>query len=615
MAKNKNRKKKLSVIFARSKIVGFFSGLASFFYNKANSSLSGKFFSEYDKTSPEKSNVKKIADKMDLGKRFFRPFKRVMSRLISQSVILNFLSKFTESFLHIGLNVYGLFFMTAGIGFFCVSALKIYVVKGLSLSFVNTFLSVLMFLLSIPLLLSKSSFTQAVCKSKAASFVIFDMLGGKRETYEKESEVEGDGRWALLLGILLSVLSWWSSPFSLMVSILLLILGITVLYTPETGMVLLLVVLPFLPSGVLNCFVVYITLCFFLKYIRGKRTFKLDSLGLAVLMYAIFSLVSFSPLVSGDIIRPVYFSYLCLFFAFFLTINLIKSKEWVNRCLRALCLSCFAVVFYGIIRYVVSNVGYDYFVAVLNCGYDEEMISIFKSSKVFSNYLVLMFPVLVAGGSHSLKSVSIFSYLGIIGSGVCVFLINDYSAYLAIILGLVVFMVIYGKKTLALLFGGVCLSPFVYFNLPEKIVSKLSLSTEFLREFAGRITEAFESMGSNVFYLLFGSGIGTLDCFYRYSETYGVFYKMLIEIGLVGVFLFFACVFLVFRKNTTLYSKGCSRDGKLISLGTFASVLSLLFVGINSNVFENQTIAIMFWIVFALSSCVGSTEKIIDDEF
>ena len=615
MAKNKNRKKKLSVLFARSKIIGIFSGLASFFYNKANSSLTGKFFSEYEKTSPEKSNFKKIADKADLGKRFFRPVKRVMSRLISRSVILNYLSNFTESFLHIGLNVYGLFFMTAGIGFFCVSALKLYVVNGLRLSFVNTFLSLLMFLLSIPLLLSKANFTQAVCESKSASYVIFDLLGGKRETFEKESDALGDGRWALLLGILLSVLSWWSTPFSLMFTILLLVIGITVLYTPETGMVLLLIVLPFLPSNILNRYIVYITLCFFLKYIRGKRTFKLDSFGVGVLMYAVLSLVSFSPLVSGDIIRPAYFNYLCLFFAFFLMINLIKSKEWVNRCLSALCLSCFAVVFYGIFRYVVSNAGYDYFISVLKCGYDEEMISIFASPKVFSNYLVLMFPILIVGGCHSLKSTNTLSLFGIVGAGLCVFLINDYSAYLAIILGIVVFMVIYGKKTLALLFGGVCLSPFVYYNLSEEIVSKLSLSTEFLSEFTGRIAEAFESVGSNVFYLLFGSGVGTLDYFYRYAGTYGIFYKMLIEIGLIGVFLFITCVFLVFRKNTTLYSKGCSKDGKLISLGAFASILSLLFVGINSNVFENQTVAMMFWIIFALSSCVGSTEKIIDDEY
>ena len=615
MSNNKNRKKKISVLFARSKIVGIFDRIASFLYNKANSSLTGKFFSEYDKTSPEQSNVKKISDKADLGKRFFRPVKRVMSRLISRSVILNFLSNFTESFLHIGLNVYGLFFMTAGIGFFCVSALKLYVVNGLRLSFVNTFLSVLMFLLSIPLLLSKSSFTEAVCESKTASFVIFDLLGGKRETYEKESDALGDGRWALLLGILLSVLSWWSSPISLMVSILLLVLGITVLCTPETGMVLLLIALPFLPSNTLNYFVVYIALCFFLKYIRGKRTFKLDSFGIGVLMFAILSLVSFSPLVSGDIIRPIYFSYLCLFFAFFLMINLIKSKEWVKRCINALCLSCFVVVFYGIFRYFVSNAGYSYFMTLLKCGYDEEMISTFANSRVFSEYLVLMFPVLIAGGGHSFKLTKFLSYLGLCGACVCVFFIGDYNALAAIVFGLVIFMIMYGKKTLSLLFGGLCVFPFVYYNLSEEITSKLFVSTDLYSSFVERIAQAFEYVGSNVFYLLFGSGVGTLDYFYKYTDTYGVFYKMLIEIGLFGVFIFITCLFLCFRKNTTLYSKGCSKEGKLVSLGTFVAVLSLLFVGANSNVFENQTVGIMFWAILALSSCVGSTEKINEDEF
>jgi len=73
--------------------------------------------------------------------------------------------------------------------------------------------------------------------------------------------------------------------------------------------------------------------------------------------------------------------------------------------------------------------------------------------------------------------------------------------------------------------------------------------------------------------------------------------------------LFIVCMFFGLQKNTTLYSKGCSKDGRIVTLASMASVASLLSIGFDTNIFGSYKITLLFWICIGLSSCVSVTER------
>ena len=109
-------KRKMKTFFARSKILSFFTGTASYLYEAAKSSLAGKLLTSYDDTPEENSLLCRFTDRLETGRRFFRPFKRTVSRLVDGSVILGWMQRYLAGWLYTKLNIIGLFFMTSGRG-------------------------------------------------------------------------------------------------------------------------------------------------------------------------------------------------------------------------------------------------------------------------------------------------------------------------------------------------------------------------------------------------------------------------------------------------------------------------------------------------------------------
>ncbi len=612
MAVKNNGKKKLSSMFEKSKICGFFYGIASYLYDKAGSSIVGKFFSGYkDKNDvkDEKGLFRKASDKADLSRRVYRPVKRVTSKLVSQSVILKLAQKFMYSFLSTAMNIYGLFFMTAGIGFLAVTLLKTYVLSAGELSFGSVFIASLLILTSIPLLFSKRSLKETVCRSRLASLLIFDWLGGKRAAFENEDPTKGDGRLALVTGLLMSSFSWWYEPLSILFAIALCVFAITVLYIPETGVVCLLLCMPFLPSAWLNPAIIYIGSCYVMKCLRGKRTFRFDNLSITIFLFGlVFIFNGMSP--NGYDVNHVFYNVICGMSAFFLVINLIKSRQWLDRCLNSLCVSGFIVVIIGLLRYSVSRIDVAYLTSVFRCAENEQMVSVFGDRIVFTGYLMAVMPFMLVGIFSTGKFIKHTSFWGYAAGLVCLYLSHDHRAWICFILGLVVFMVLYGKKSLAWLMAGACTLPFVCLNLPNSVNAGGTLLDK-LSRFVSESVSSAVGIGGNAVSFLFGAGIGSFDYLNRISRIRGgLFHRLFTEIGFVGLLLLLIGVFFAFQKNTTMYSKDCSVQGKRFSLGALAAVTSLLSVGLDVDIFTNNTTTVLFWIALGLASCVSGTESI-----
>ncbi len=612
MAK-RERKKKTGALFSRSKIVGFFVKIASYLFDKTEDSITGKIFSSYNEKFFEKGFLYGLIRKLKLDEVFIRPLKRTISKYVSSSLLVNKFNEYLQGFLFTKLNVYGLLFMTTGIGFMLVSVLKLYINQISSLSFFDTFISALLVLISIPLLISSRNLSSAVCNSKRASDLLFEKLGCKRETFEKDRGIAGHTRMALPLAFFFMLLSWWIRPVYIVMLSVLFILALMVFFSPESGIVILICILPFLKFEYLLYFTMYILFSFLLKYIRGKRTIKLDFLGGSVIIFLLIVLSGYFVASANMQSKAMMMQMLCSVCIFFLIVNLIKSKKWIKRCVNAVCFACILCSVYGIIGFIQSKVDIPYLDALLYNRTFGSMISYFKQVTHLAAYLLLALPLVFVNLKSEYKKQRLGNFAVLITGLVCLGVIQSVKPVVCLLLGFSVIFMLYSKKSLAFYLFALCFIPALYFVL-RPILSDNFVIFEKLSDIASanmnNLVQFIKSGG-----VLLGVGIGKGEI--AFGGDISIFNRIMVEAGLIGIIWFILVLFLFVQKSTTYYSKGCSSYGRLNSLATLSAVFSTLLMGVNANIFQDYRVGFMFWLCMALGSCVCHSEKntIYTDEF
>ena len=613
MNKKKRNKKKASALFARSKIFNFFMMISSFLYDKVESSFFGRLLSSYNESPSKEGLISNFFKRIRLDELVLRPLKRNTSKYVSRSLLLNKLSGFLSGFIFTKLSVYGVLFATTGIGFLLVSVLKMYINKMSAFSFVDTFISLALVLVSIPLLFSSLSLNSAIASSLWSSKLLFDFLGCKKETFEKENEKTGHTSIALPFAIIFCVCSWWIRPVYIVALCILFILGLTIFYTPESGIVLLICTLPFLKFEILSVFVLYILSCFLLKYVRGKRLIKFDFLSLFVLFFAIT--FSFGYLLSymKEYARHSTLQMLYAVVVFFLIVNLIKSRKWLKRCIKAVCIACVFCSLYGILCFVSANFDTPYIKEVLHNGTLNSVISFFSYRSHLSEFLILVLPFVFVNVISEDKKQK-FSHLVafVLGFG-CLCCFYNLKMTICLLMALSFVLMMYSKKSLAFYFIILSFVPIFYIVLRPYIVGEDLILNKIIDIIAANINSLSDIFRSS--HILCGTALGTSERIY--SENVSVFNRITMETGIIGLIWFLGLLFLFARKNITLYKKGCSNFGKLNSLSLVGAVVSILLLGINTNIFEDYRVVFMFWICIALSSCISSSEKNVEltDEY
>ena len=563
MALKQKKNKRWSTLFAGSRILSFFVAVATSLYNKAACSISGKILTSYDEHASENSFIYRLFGRLDTGRRVFRPVKRTVSKLVSQSIILEKTNAYLKGWLYTRLNVYGLIAITVGIGQTLIQLLKHYGLGIENISFSDMFVSLLLIVLSIPLMFSQTQLNEAVCRSKGASALMFGWLGCKKYVFEENGTLS-HSKTALPIGVLICVLSWWLRPLVILGLFFVLVLALTVLYIPETGIVCLVLFVPFLRQDILSMLIVYNCICFLLKYIRGKRTLKFDPLATSVLALAILCIPLSGFAVTG-------YLGVC---TFFLVINLIKSRVWIGRCVTSLVYASFLTGLYGIVSYLAVELEIDYLIYLLNAEGFYGMSSFFSSPAVFTCYIVMTLPLVAGAGRQRGKGW--VAFLAILLSGVCLFITESQVGWMSLLIGMVLFMVIYSKKSLASIGILLCALPFLFINLPYVF---------FDRAYYGRLSE------------------------YVVHEIFGNIHGHVNVLTIICVMFFCCILFLCFQKNITLYSKGCSGIGKLTSLGAMTGLICFLLMGTTALKYADYKTALMFWIVLGISTCVSGSER------
>ncbi|MBE6598978.1 MAG: hypothetical protein E7638_06005, partial [Ruminococcaceae bacterium] len=333
-------------------------------------------------------------------------------------------------------------------------------------------IAVVLIVSGLPLVLSKKSLSEALCSS-----FVGDVIRRATGFTEEDMTVRtggGNMSTAFLAGMIFGAVTYKVSPALLIAAVAVIVGAYIVLVKPELGVLALFFFMPILPTMVLLGIEGYTFVCYLIKLFRRKRVFRAEPVDIAALAFAFVLLTGGFISVSSSSLMQVLLmvGFLC---AYFLVVGLIRSMEWLVRCSAASVISGTLISVYGLITYFTGTAVMDdawldteLFGAITGRAY-----ATLENPNMYGEYLVLIIPIAVGillrrwGG---MRKSGAFVCLGILGLG----LVCSWSrgAMLALVLAMVVFLLMWHRRAIFLVLGGVAALPFLPAILPASIVSR-----------------------------------------------------------------------------------------------------------------------------------------------
>ncbi len=539
--------------------------------------LTGGFFGTWLTSYPTSEENR---ESMLLRRRGNSAVRRFLTRTVEESMALHLFRRFIRYLLRCRMRVYGTFFLTFGI-YAGASYLLGILGEEQSAPTMTLVISAVLIGVSLPLLSCNESLSRSLAQSRLAP-PILSLLGIRGEALRVEGTA-GRSNVAFALGMMLGLCSFFISPVWITAGLLGIFLAYRVFVTPELGIVALFFGMPFLPTMLLVGLVLYIAFCFAVKWVLGKRQVRLEAVDAAALAFA-FSLgcgglFSFS---SGSLKPTMVF--VCFLLGYFLTVFVIRTGEWLKKCVWAGIASSSLVALYGIFQYFSGSL------SSANAWLDSDMfediagraVSTLENPNMLAEYLILMIPLaaaqLLAGSGFSSRALALLS-CGVLGG--CIVLTWSRGAWLGLIFGVLVFMLIWSRRTIYLLVAGVASIPLLPFVLPDSIVQRFAS--------IGNLGDSSTSYRVNIWrgtvrmledYWLTGVGVGEAawgTVYPRYSlasietapHAHNLYLQTWVQTGILGLILLVVFFFLLLQCHCTFY-RDLSRMRQEISVSVLA---------------------------------------------
>ena len=387
--KEKNRVKRVKV--KREKRKGFFGSAVDFLSDKIygffENSLIGEFFTGGDRfkaalddsfmhrfyTGVKKKVSRKfrkepkkacIADDLGDGVGIFNEntvgmsVKTRINGVFGSSMVLKALNGFVARLSSLSVMSYGMFLLSFGISVTATQAIKLITADFPARTVFTLMQGMLILLVSIPAFLTREeSITDCLSRSIIGSFILYDVMGVRKEN---EVHEKGNARISALLfviGAVLGVMSYYYSPGSVLLAAVTLIFAVRTFYMPELGVLLGIVLIPFVnltTNPALVCFIysVFVFVSFILKFIVGKRSADLTFTDFLAVLFAIICVNTSKASADG---RNTVLMYISFMLMYYVVRNLIRSSKWEERCVNAWIVSACAVSAAALAEVVISR--------------------------------------------------------------------------------------------------------------------------------------------------------------------------------------------------------------------------------------------------------------------
>ncbi len=562
--------------------------------------------------------------KLRLKQRVSVPFKRFMAKTTEKSLIIRKINLLLKKALDIHLRSLGTCLFSFGLFVSIAYLLKKYAFFLSDTSFFDLYLGIVFALIGGITTSSSKRVSEAICESKILSFLLFSVLGLKKPYVSRSYKPVGRGNIAFLVGIALGALSFILSPYKILFASLFIILGYLILTTPECGVVCIFLTVPFISTINISLLSAFVTLSWLIKLMRGKRTLSMNALDVSVLAFSVVIFLGGVVSVTPSESFKLSLIYLSLMSGYFLTVNLIKTSAWLFRCIKALIFSLSITAFVGVFQYFLEVVPHAWLDNTIFSYIPTRAVSLFEGSNVLAEFLILTIPFLFVFLISSYKGNSRLGLTTLFAlSLLCLVFTWSKGGFIAAIVGGMVLLLIYSKKTAAFLISLLFFVPFISAILPSSVFDRL-LST-------------FEGFNSSMNYRIgvwdgvdkmvadcFASGIGLGESAFKkvfplYSpqavetapHTHNLYSQIIVSVGVLGLILFITVLLIFIRHFAFYYSRAKidNRRIKLSSVAGFSGIVSILVQGFTDYVWYNNRIFLLFWLVLGITSATIRTAE------
>lgn len=628
-------------------ILSLLDRLMTYIYSLIKNGLFGYIFTGY-RHEPRSFIFGNAGKKTRKTSTYFAEFKYGICRRIESSFTVNTVSRAAASLLRCRMKVFGAFFVSFGVYTALITLLRDIMSKAGTdvLASADMILSIALIISSIPLILSKKSLGESVTTTFAGR-LLMKLTGYTDDDFDHAAEHIGRMNIAFGLGIVCGVISYWVSPIYIMCAILALAVMYLVLVRPEIGVVLMFITMPWLPTMVLTALVAYTTLCYMIKLFRGKRVLRLEPIDIVVCAFAVLLLGGGVISLSSASLKPALLM-TCLILGYFLTVQLMTSREWLIRCSVSCVLSATGVAIYGMAMYFLG-LGYSskaWLDDEMFAGISGRAVATLGNPNVLGEYLILIIPIAVAmifGFGEGLRRLPAVFCTGILGA--CLILTWSRGAWLALILAGLVFLLVWNKRSLWIMFAGIVSIPILPAVLPDSIVSRFSSignMADSSTSYRVYIWRATVNMIKDNFLSGIGIGETAWDAVYPMYTYMGIeaaphshnlYLQILLELGIFGLAVFLLFLFLMYQSGFTFF-RGLSGNSTLINpdisadslsrnlmnktgaaetvsqskyqlrisvLGPLCGIFAVIVQGMTDYSWYNYRMYLMFWLVCGLT--------------
>lgn len=630
---NSERVRDASGLASLSLFIFWLDRLADAIYHACANGFFGKLFTAYtfEQEAFERGFLKQhfISSKF---KRYFRKVCEFFSKIFENSYFLNEIKYFSSGMLSIPLKSYGVSFFFFGLYTVLICLIR-WIVPGLEeVSIDYVWIGISVCVISIPMLISYGSLAEALGKGKITAMIVKDSFGFREEIFEKREQLgRAKSNLLLVFGMLMGLLTVFVHPLAILIGVLTAVVVALIFSAPEVGVLLSIFFLPFFsffdnPTLVLGTLILIVCVSYLIKLISGKRILKLELLDLAVCLFLI--LLYFSGVISagGNAGYDEVLISCILMFGYFLTANLMRTERWLKRCVWALIVSGTVVAIVGILQYLFAMPQMN---AWLDTSYfydiEGRAVSVFDNPNVLASYLVLILPFTLLGMVQAKKrKEKLLYHISVLSVLVCLVLTWSRGAWLAVLVSVLIFALMYSKKTVRFLVFLCGCIPFLTFLLPQSItrrfmsIGDLTDSSSMYRLYTWK-----GSLRSIREYFMGGVGYGNAAYNEIYPQfayagieaaehTHSLFLQILFGMGIGGLLIFCTVLFLSAQMNLE-YFKNCKKsESRFMVLACICAIAASLVMGIFDFVWYNYRVFFLFWVILALGcACVrvGTAEQ------
>ena len=554
--------------------------------------------------------------------------RATLAHIYEQSFTSKVFSDLSHDILHSNLRIWGVALLFFAFSVISTTMIKYYFLSNENNMVTNFIVGITIFVISLPLIISKKEFGEALISGKLTRFVITNVLNLNPTMFERSTvPFEGSYIAAILCSITIGMCTYFQDSIIIVQVAILFALFVLIMSFPELGVASMIIMLPFSsifnpenPSMVVLIFIGFTTLGFLIKFFRGKRVMRFELIDVFVLAFAalvlfggVFSYGGAESLASA----LVYFAFLCVYF---LISNMYISKPSIYRAFKMLIVTATLVSIFGIIHKGVFDEGW-VDISKFGDGFAERASVFFNNPNTLASYLLLIFPIVLGQFAVSRKTISkVMYFISAAFIVACLIKTGSRGSWVGLIVSFVIFLLLYNFKNIWIVLLCGATVPLWNQFLPLEFSNRFMSSFDFTA-FDSSINTRINTWETIVpmikDHFITGIGIGE-DVFHkiygRYApeqaekvvHSHDVFLQILIGLGIIGLVVFVAIIFMYGQKCfVEIKTKSKKSRSRAMIIACFSSIVGALVMGLVDEIWYNYRVFLVFWIVIALSVSIA----------